>query len=110
MRVVAQSLGEGASADDVRSLALQVRDRLGTDPAVVALATVSAGRATVVVVTNDAARERGLAAGALAKGAAGVLGGGGGGRPDVAQGGGTDAAALPQALDGIVADVRAATA
>ena len=110
VRVVAQSLGEGASADDVRSLALQVRDRLGTDPAVVALATVSAGRATVVVVTNDAARERGLAAGALAKGAAGVLGGGGGGRPDVAQGGGTDAAALPQALDGIVANVRAATA
>jgi alanyl-tRNA synthetase len=39
-----------------------------------------------------------------------VLGGGGGGRPDVAQGGGTDATALPQALDGIVADVRATTA
>jgi alanyl-tRNA synthetase len=64
----------------------------------------------VVVVTNDAARVRGLAAGALAKAAAGVLGGGGGGRPDVAQGGGTDAAALPRALEGIVADVRATAA
>ena len=106
VRVVAQSLGEGASADDVRSLALQVRDRLGSDPAVVALASTTGGRATVVVVTNDSARERGLAAGALAKAAAGVLGGGGGGRPDVAQGGGTDAAALPQALEGIVSDVR----
>ncbi|MDF2667403.1 MAG: alanyl-tRNA synthetase [Microbacterium sp.] len=110
VRVVAESLGEGASADDVRSLALQVRDRLGTDPAVVALASVAGGRATVVVVTNESARERGLTAGALAKAAAGVLGGGGGGRPDVAQGGGTDAAALPQALEGIVADVRATTA
>ncbi|MDQ1122256.1 alanyl-tRNA synthetase [Microbacterium trichothecenolyticum] len=110
VRVVAESLGEGASADDVRSLALQVRDRLGSDPVVVALASVAGGRATVVVVTNDAARDRGLAAGALAKAAAGVLGGGGGGRPDVAQGGGTDAAALPRALEGIVADVRATTA
>ncbi|MDQ1170466.1 alanyl-tRNA synthetase [Microbacterium proteolyticum] len=110
VRVVAQSLGEGATADDVRSLALQVRDRLGSDPAVVALASVAGGRATVVVVTNDAARDRGLAAGSLAKTAAGVLGGGGGGRPDVAQGGGTDAAALPQALEGIVSDVRATTA
>ncbi len=62
VRVVAQSLGEGASADDVRTLALQVRDRLGSDAAVVALGTVAGGRATVVVVTNDAARERGLAA------------------------------------------------
>ncbi len=96
--VVAESLGSAASADDVRSLALQVRDRLGSDAAVVALGAVVNDRPVVIVATNDAARAAGAKAGVLAKGAAGVLGGGGGGRDDVAQGGGTDAAALPAAL------------
>src|SRR5690606_5951711 len=36
-RVVAQSLGMAASADDVRALALQLRDKLGADAAVIAL-------------------------------------------------------------------------
>lgn len=96
--VVAESLGTVASADDVRSLALQVRERLGSDAAVVALGAVVNDRPVVIVATNDAARAAGAKAGALAKGAAGVLGGGGGGRDDVAQGGGADAASLPAAL------------
>ncbi|WP_347979069.1 alanine--tRNA ligase [Microbacterium sp. ProA8] len=96
--VVAETLGTAASADDVRSLALQVRERLGSEAAVVALGAVVNERPVVIVATNDAARTAGAKAGALAKGAAGVLGGGGGGRDDVAQGGGTDAAALPSAL------------
>ncbi|MEI3848301.1 MULTISPECIES: alanine--tRNA ligase [unclassified Microbacterium] len=96
--VVAESLGTAASADDVRSLALQVRERLGSDAAVVALGAVVNERPVVIVATNDAARAAGAKAGALAKGAAGVLGGGGGGRDDVAQGGGADAASLPAAL------------
>jgi alanyl-tRNA synthetase len=97
-RVVAESLGTAASADDVRSLALQVRDRLGSDAAVVALGADVNGRPVVVAVTNEAARAAGAKAGALAKAAAATLGGGGGGRDDVAQGGGTDASALPAAL------------
>jgi alanyl-tRNA synthetase len=96
--VVAETLGTAASADDVRSLALQVRERLGSEAAVVALGAVVNERPVVIVATNDAARTAGAKAGVLAKGAAGVLGGGGGGRDDVAQGGGTDAAALPSAL------------
>ncbi|KAF2419149.1 alanine--tRNA ligase [Microbacterium sp. B35-30] len=99
--VVAESLGTAASADDVRSLALQVRERLGSEAAVVALGAVVNDRPVVIVATNDAARTAGAKAGALAKGAAGVLGGGGGGRDDVAQGGGTDAAALPSALTAV---------
>jgi alanyl-tRNA synthetase len=97
-----------ASADDVRELVLGVRDRLGSEAAVVALGAVVNGRPVVVVATNDAARTAGAKAGALAKRAAGVLGGGGGGRDDVAQGGGTDAAALPAALDAIAQELRAA--
>ncbi|MFD4957568.1 alanine--tRNA ligase [Microbacterium sp. NPDC058389] len=99
--VVAESLGSAASADDVRSLALQVRDRLGSDAAVIALGAVVNDRPVVIVATNDAARAGGAKAGVLAKTAAGVLGGGGGGRDDVAQGGGTDAAALPAALTSV---------
>ncbi|MFK4836758.1 alanine--tRNA ligase [Microbacterium sp. ZW T2_14] len=99
--VVAEPLGTAASADDVRSLALQVRERLGSDAAVVALGAVVNDRPVVIVTTNEAARTAGAKAGVLAKGAAGVLGGGGGGRDDVAQGGGTDAAALPAALTAV---------
>ncbi|GAA3001249.1 alanine--tRNA ligase [Microbacterium aurantiacum] len=99
--VVAESLGTASSADDVRTLALQVRDRLGSDAAVVVLGAEVGGRPVVIAATNDAARATGAKAGALVKIAAGVLGGGGGGRDDVAQGGGTDAAALPAALTAV---------
>jgi alanyl-tRNA synthetase len=102
-RVVAESIGSAASADDVRSLALGVRDRLGSDAAVVAIGADIGGRAVVIVATNDAARAAGARAGALAKTAASALGGGGGGRDDVAQGGGADAAALPGALSAVKA-------
>ena len=107
-RVAAQTLGDVASADDVRELVNGVRDRLGSDPAVVALGAVVNGRPVVVVATNEAARGAGAKAGALAKRAAGVLGGGGGGRDDVAQGGGTDAAALPAALEAVSQELRGA--
>ena len=99
--VVAENLGTASSADDVRALALQVRERLGADAAVVALGAVVGERPVVIVATNAAARSAGARAGALAKAAAGVLGGGGGGRDDLAQGGGTDAAALPAAMDAV---------
>ncbi|MFB4351856.1 alanine--tRNA ligase [Microbacterium sp. LS_15] len=107
-RIAAQSLGELASADDLRDIVLGVRDRLGSDAAVVALGGVVNGRPVVVVATNDAARSAGAKAGALAKRAASVLGGGGGGRDDVAQGGGTDAAALGAALEAVSQELQAA--
>jgi alanyl-tRNA synthetase len=100
-RLVAENLGTASSADDVRALALQVRERLGSDPAVVALGAEVSGRPVVIVATNEAGRSAGARAGVLAKTAAGVLGGGGGGRDDLAQGGGADASALPAALDAV---------
>ena len=84
----------------MRSLALQVRERVGAG-AVVALGAEVSGRPVVIVATDESARAAGAKAGVLAKTAAAVLGGGGGGRDDVAQGGGTDAAALPGALGAI---------
>ncbi len=103
-RFVAAHVGE-VGGDDVRSLVLDVRQRLGATSAVVALTAVAKGRPLVVVATNEAAREAGVAAGALVKVAAGVLGGGGGGKPDLAQGGGTDPAAVEQALAAVRREV-----
>ena len=96
--VVTHDAGE-ASADDLRALALDVRGRLAAQrPAVVAVGGVAKGRPVVVVTVNDEGRRWGVAAGELAGQAAKVLGGGGGGKPDVGQGGGTDAGKLADAL------------
>ncbi|MDT0343706.1 alanine--tRNA ligase [Streptomyces litchfieldiae] len=93
---------DGTTAEDLRRLVLDVRGRIpGDRAAVVALFTVVKGRPLTVVATNEAARERGLKAGDLVRTAAKTLGGGGGGKPDVAQGGGQDPAAIDEALAAI---------
>ena len=91
-------LGAVGSQDDLRSLAAQVRERLGAPAAVVAIGGSVEGKPAIVVATNEAARQAGASAGPLAKAAAAVLGGGGGGKPDMAQGGGQDASAMPAAI------------
>ncbi|WP_405216361.1 alanine--tRNA ligase [Agrococcus sp. Ld7] len=98
VRLASVDLGAVGSQDDLRSLAAQVRERLGAEPAVVAIGGAVDGRPAIVVATNQSARDAGVAAGPLAKAAATALGGGGGGKPDMAQGGGQDAAAMPAAL------------
>lgn len=100
--VLTHHAGEGIAADDLRGLVTDLRGRLGEErPVVVAAASVAKGRPMVVVATNAAARELRVAAGDLVKVAAQVLGGGGGGKADIAQGGGTDANRIGDALTGI---------
>lgn len=99
---------DGTTADDLRKLAFDVRGRLGSRPAVIALGSAAGERPLVLVATNEAAREHGLKAGALAKTAAQALGGGGGGKDDVAQGGGTDVGALDEALEAVRRQIAAA--
>ncbi|KIF73538.1 alanyl-tRNA synthetase [Streptomyces sp. 150FB] len=97
--LVTGQVPDGTSADDLRRLVLDVRGRIpGDRPAVVALFTTLGGRPLTVIATNEAARERGLKAGDLVRTAAKTLGGGGGGKPDVAQGGGQNAAAIGDAV------------
>ena len=108
--LVADSIGTVGSADDLRTLVLSVRDRLGSAPAVVALAAEVNGRPVVIAATSEAARAAGAKAGPLAKAAAGALGGGGGGRDDVAQGGGADVSAIPAALSAVRAALAAQSA
>ena len=109
VRLIAHDTAAEVSADDLRKLVLDLRGRLGESaPAVVAATAVGKGRPIVIVATNQAAREKGIKAGALVKVAAGVLGGGGGGKDDIAQGGGTDPAKAPEALSAIEAAVAGA--
>ncbi|MFD3451285.1 alanine--tRNA ligase [Streptomyces sp. NPDC058691] len=97
--LVTGQVPDGTSADDLRKLVLDVRQRItGGRPAVVALFTVANDRPLTVIATNEAARERGLKAGDLVRTAAKTLGGGGGGKPDVAQGGGQNADAVGDAV------------
>ena len=105
VRAVVATAGDLASADDLRTLTLDVRERLGEEPAVVALFGVAGGRPLVVVATNSAARAAGVAAGQLVRVAAKTLGGGGGGKDDVAQGGGANVAAISDAERAVVSEL-----
>ncbi len=81
----------------------QLKNKLGS--AVVVLATESDGKVSVAAgVTKDLVAK--VKAGDLVKDLAVQLGGKGGGRPDFAQGGGTDASALPAALESVEAFVN----
>ena len=102
VRVVTASLGTVGSADDIRGLALQLRERLSSEAGVVVLAGEAAGKPVVIAATTEGARTAGVRAGDLAKLGAKVLGGGGGGEPDLAQGGGTD----PAQIDAALAEIR----
>ncbi|MGP5396741.1 alanine--tRNA ligase [Arthrobacter rhombi] len=102
VKVLAHNVGAVASADDLRALALDLRNRLGSEPSAVALTGVANARPLVLVATNEAARGLGVKAGALVRTAAGILGGGGGGKDDVAQGGGSDSTKTDDALAAVL--------
>jgi alanyl-tRNA synthetase len=93
--LVAVEAPEGTSGNDVRTLAQEVRGKLGGRPAVVAVVSRSGGKASLVVAVNRVARDRGLDARELVKGA---LSGRGGGSAELAQGGGVPADQAPALL------------
>jgi len=98
VKVVAHR-ADGAAGGDVRQLALDVRGRLpGGEPGVVVVVGVADGKVAVVAAVNDEARARGLSANALVRAVGPLVGGKGGGKDDVAQGGGTDASRVDEAL------------
>ncbi|MDO5092606.1 MAG: alanine--tRNA ligase [Propionibacteriaceae bacterium] len=93
----------GIPGGDLRTLALDIRERLGQEPAVVALMGGADGKAAAVVATNAGARERGVKAGQLIAVAAAAMGGKGGGKDDLAQGGGNNPGAAPEAVAAVEA-------
>lgn len=104
--LIAENLGEVSGADEVRQAVTDLRERMGNEPATVILTGVAKDRPTVVVATNQGARDAGVKAGRLVSVAAKILGGGGGGKDDLAQGGGTDSSKIDEALTAVVAAVR----
>jgi alanyl-tRNA synthetase len=99
---------EGAGGGDARTLALDVRGRLAPDrPGAVVIIGVQDGKPSVVAAVNDSGRDAGISANALVRAAAGVLGGKGGGKDDVAQGGGSDASRVSEALDAVRRELAA---
>ena len=109
--LLAHNMGEVASADDLRSAALDLRDRLtkaGNQHIVVGMIGTSNARPLVVIAVNEGAQNLGLKAGNLVKAVSQVLGGGGGGKPDVAQGGGQDASKIDDALTTLRREVETA--
>ena len=96
MKVLAAKL-DSVDRDQLRPLADAVRQRLGSG--LVVLGTVQDGRvALVAAATKDVAGSK-VHAGRVVAALAKLVGGGGGGRPDMAEAGGKNPAALAAALD-----------
>jgi alanyl-tRNA synthetase len=97
IKVLAATM-EGADVNGLRETMDKLKDKLGT--AAIVLASVLEGKVSLIAgVTKDATGK--VKAGELVNFVAQQVGGKGGGRPDMAQAGGTDPAALPQALAGV---------
>ena len=100
---------DGAGGGDVRQLALDVRGRLPAGQAgVVVVIGTADGKVSVVAAVNDAARERGVSANALVGAIGPLVGGRGGGKDDLAQGGGSDATRVDEALALVATEVARA--
>ncbi|MCV0021922.1 alanine--tRNA ligase, partial [Mobiluncus curtisii] len=104
---VIHQVAPAGSVDDLRQAATTLRARFSNaNPAVVALAAVIGGKPMLVVAVNEAAREKGVKAGALVKAGAAAMGGGGGGKDDLAQGGGAPAGKPETGLNALVDTLR----
>jgi alanyl-tRNA synthetase len=97
IKVLAATM-DGADVASLRETMDKLKDKLKT--AAIVLASVADGKVSLIAgVTHDATGK--VKAGELVNFVARQVGGKGGGRADMAQAGGTDPAALPQALAGV---------
>ena len=100
LEVLAVEMDSGINGDDLRTIALDLRNRLQNG--VVVLVSKGSDRATLVVATSPDAVKSGVRAGELVKAGSTILGGGGGGKDDFAQGGGSAQEKCGEALDELV--------
>ena len=100
-KVVLADVGLIDSADQVRDLAVALREKLEPANAVAVVAGLAIDKIVLIIATTKAAREAGLNSGKLVKEASEILGGGGGGKDDIAQGGGPMARKLGDAFAAI---------
>ncbi|MCH4562005.1 alanine--tRNA ligase [Halomonas sp. EGI 63088] len=99
VKVLATRL-EGVSGKELRGMLDQLKTKLGSGIVVLGVADESAGKVSLIAgVTEDLTGR--VKAGELVNHVASQVGGKGGGRPDMAQAGGNDVAALPGALESV---------
>ncbi|WP_227368994.1 alanine--tRNA ligase [Halomonas sp. M20] len=99
IKVLAKQV-EGVSGKELRGLLDQLKNKLGSG--VLVLGTTAGDKVSLIAgVTNDLTAR--VKAGDLVNHVAAQVGGKGGGRADMAQAGGSDAAALPEALKSVPA-------
>ena len=106
VQVVAQRMSGESTAGELRSLVGDIRGRLGTDPAVVALiAEGEDDTVPYVVAVNAAAQHLGLRADDLVHTLGAAVEGRGGGKPDLAQGSGRTPAGIDAALAALRSEI-----
>ncbi|WP_446222974.1 alanine--tRNA ligase [Nocardia sp. IBHARD005] len=105
VRLVAAAAPEGVSAGDLRTLATDIRGRLGSEAAVVVLLGNVEGKAPFVVTVNKAAQDLGFKSGDLVAAFGPSIAGRGGGKPEMAQGAGSDPSGIPAGLTAVRARV-----
>ncbi len=88
---------EGLDAKSLRDMVDQLKNKLGSGVVVLLAKTDDEKVSVLAGVTKDLVAR--VKAGDIVRELAIILGGKGGGRPDMAQGGGVDVAAIPTALD-----------
>ena len=81
----------------MRELGDETKQKLGE--AFLLYACEANGKANIIAMATDGAMKKGAHAGNLIKEVASIVGGGGGGRPNMAQAGGKNPSAIPQALE-----------
>ncbi|MFT3900002.1 MAG: alanine--tRNA ligase [Gordonia sp. (in: high G+C Gram-positive bacteria)] len=104
--IIGGRVADGLGGGELRELAMDLRGRAKSDKAVVVLFSPDDGKVPFVVATTAAARDGGLAAGAIVKEISPLVGGRGGGKPDLAQGSGSDAAGIDAAMARLADVVR----
>ena len=99
LEVISAELEPDISGDDLRTIALDLRNRV--TGGVIVLASKGDERSTLVVACSNEAVAIGIKAGALMKAGSQILGGGGGGKDYFAQGGGINHHEIASALSAI---------
>ncbi len=98
----ANVLTASVSADNIESLRMIMDEvKNNFDSVLVVLGTVSDGKVHLVSSASSDLVKRGIHAGTIIKEVARQVGGGGGGKPELAQAGGKNPAALPEALESV---------
>ena len=97
-KLIALHLPGGVSAGDLRTVAGDLRGRLGAEKAVIALASDADGKVPFAVAATQPAIDAGIKSGDLVKLIGTYVDGRGGGKPNLAQGSGANPAGIEAAL------------